>query len=86
MQKWRIGDVTVTKIVELEATGGTRFILPQATPDAVLGMHWMKPHFMDDNGKLKMSIHALVIEAPGRAAMRAAPDAMVREVLAAGTR
>jgi len=66
MQKWRIGDVTVTKIVELEATGGTRFILPQATPEAVLGMHWMKPHFMDDNGKLKMSIHALVIEAPGR--------------------
>ena len=29
--KWRIGDVTVTKIVELEVTGGSRFILPQAT-------------------------------------------------------
>ena len=66
MQKWRIGAVTVTKIVELEATGGTRFILPQATPEAVLGMTWMKPHFMDDTGKLKMSIHALVVEAPGR--------------------
>jgi hypothetical protein len=31
MQKWRIGRVTVTKIVELEVTGGSRFILPQAT-------------------------------------------------------
>ena len=30
--KWTIGDVTVTKIVELEMTGGTRFLLPQATP------------------------------------------------------
>jgi glyoxylase-like metal-dependent hydrolase (beta-lactamase superfamily II) len=66
MQKWRIGDVTVTKIVELEATGGTRFILPQATRDAARAISWMYPHFMDDVGRLKMSIHALIVEAPGR--------------------
>ena len=66
MTRWRIGDVTVTKIVELEATGGTRFILPQATREAALQIPWMAPHFMDDDGRLKMSIHALVIEAPGR--------------------
>jgi hypothetical protein len=30
--KWTIGDVTITKIVELEMTGGSRFLLPQATP------------------------------------------------------
>src|SRR5262245_36126495 len=66
MQKWRIGDVTVTKIVELEATGGTRFVLPQATREAVLQIPWLAPHFMDADGRLKMSIHALVIEAPGR--------------------
>jgi len=30
MMKWRIDEVTVTKIVELEVTGGSRFILPQA--------------------------------------------------------
>ena len=34
MSKWQIGDVTITKIVELEVTGGSRFILPQATPEA----------------------------------------------------
>ena len=34
--KWRIGDVTVTKIVEMEVTGGSRFILPDATYEAVL--------------------------------------------------
>lgn len=63
--KWQIGDVTITKVIELEATGGTRFILPQATPEAVLGIEWMKPHFMSDEGRLKMSIHALVVEAGG---------------------
>ena len=66
MQSWRIGDVKVTKIVEMEATGGTRFILPQATREAALQIPWLAPHFMDDEGRLKMSIHALVIEAPGR--------------------
>jgi len=64
--KWRIGEVTVTKVVELEFTGGTRFILPQATREAVREMHWLKPHFMNDEGQLIMSVHALVIETPSR--------------------
>lgn len=64
--KWRIGAVTVTKVVELESVGGSRFVLPQATRDAVAHMHWMRPHFMDEAGRLKMSVHALVIETPAR--------------------
>ena len=64
--KWRIGDVTVTKIVELEVTGGSRFILPQATYEAVLPIFWLQPHFADERGRLKMSIHALVVETPER--------------------
>ncbi|HEY2386964.1 MAG TPA: MBL fold metallo-hydrolase [Candidatus Binatia bacterium] len=66
MQTWRIGSVTVTKIVELEATGGTRFILPHATPEVCRSLAWMKPHFMDDDGRLKMSVHALLVETPSR--------------------
>ena len=66
MQSWRIGDVTVTKIVELESVGGSKFILPQATREACIGIDWMKPHFMDDEGRLKMSVHALVIQTPSR--------------------
>jgi glyoxylase-like metal-dependent hydrolase (beta-lactamase superfamily II) len=64
--KWRIGAVTVSKVVEQETTGGTRFLLPQATPEATANLHWLKPHFMDDEGRLKMSIHALVVETPRR--------------------
>ena len=60
--KWRVGDVTVTKIVELEVTGGSRFILPQATREAVLPIAWLQPDFADEAGRLKMSIHAFVIE------------------------
>jgi len=66
MLTWRIGDVTVTRIVELEVTGGSRFILPDATRDAVLPIGWLRPHFADEGGRLRMSIHALVVETPTR--------------------
>jgi len=64
--KWRIGEVTVTKLVELEVTGGSRFILPQATYEEILPIAWLQPDFADERGRLKMSIHALVVEAPSR--------------------
>jgi len=62
--KWTIGDVTVTKIVELEVTGGTRFLLPQATPEAILPIAWLRPHFADETGRLRMSIHSFVVQTP----------------------
>lgn len=66
MQSWQIGKVKVTKIVEMEVPGGTKFILPDATKEACLPIEWMKPHFMTEDGRLIMSIHALVIETPDR--------------------
>jgi glyoxylase-like metal-dependent hydrolase (beta-lactamase superfamily II) len=69
VNRWEIGNVKITRIVELEITGGTRFILPDATRDAVKDMKWMAPHFMDDEGNLVMSVHALVVETPDRKIM-----------------
>ncbi len=64
--KWTIGDVTVTKIVELEMTGGTRFLLPQATREDILPIAWLRPHFADEEGRLRMSIHSFVVETRDR--------------------
>jgi glyoxylase-like metal-dependent hydrolase (beta-lactamase superfamily II) len=66
MQSWQVGDVRITKIVEMEVPGGTKFILPDATKEACLPIEWMQPHFMTPDGRLIMSIHALVIETPDR--------------------
>lgn len=66
MTRWRIGDVSVTKVLELEATGGSRFILPDATPDVVRSHGWLQPHFADENGRLRMSVHALIVATPSR--------------------
>ena len=62
MDQWKIGNVLVTRIVEMEVTGGTKFILPDATKEACLPIDWMQPNFMDAEGNLIMSIHALVID------------------------
>ncbi|HEY8288658.1 MAG TPA: MBL fold metallo-hydrolase [Acetobacteraceae bacterium] len=64
MSKWKIGDVTVTKIVELEMTGGTRFLFPQVTPELIKPITWLQPHFADENGRLRMSIHTFLVETP----------------------
>ena len=66
MNTWQIGDVKVTRVVELEIPGGTRFLLPQATPEAILPIEWLRPHFATDDGKLILSIHALLVETPAK--------------------
>jgi glyoxylase-like metal-dependent hydrolase (beta-lactamase superfamily II) len=64
--RWQVGRVAVTKIVELEATGGSRFLLPQATREAILPISWLQPDFADMAGRLKMSVQAFVVETPER--------------------
>jgi len=66
MLSWQVGEVRITRILELEATGGTRFVLPQATPEVIKTIPWLTPQFADENGRLRMSIHALVVETPSR--------------------
>ena len=64
--QWTVGRVRITKIVELESIGGTRFILPQIGPEDVLKLPWMMPHFATPEGRLIMSVHSLVVETPNR--------------------
>jgi len=64
--QWKIGKVKITKVVELETIGSTRFILPLATNDEIRKLLWLIPHFATEEGRLKMSIHALVVETPSR--------------------
>jgi glyoxylase-like metal-dependent hydrolase (beta-lactamase superfamily II) len=68
MQSWRIGNVTVTRVVEMELT--TRYredrpFIKEATPEALRASPWLYPHFVADDGAMVLSIHALLVEAPG---------------------
>jgi glyoxylase-like metal-dependent hydrolase (beta-lactamase superfamily II) len=62
--RWDVGHVKITKVMELETIGSTRFILPQADTASIQAMSWLVPAFATPDGKLKMSIHSLVVETP----------------------
>ena len=65
---WQIGDVTVTRIVEMDLplkSGEPGSFLPQATPQALRRHSWLYPHFVTEDDELVLSIHALLVEAPG---------------------
>lgn len=66
MQSWQIGDVKIARIVESEAPWPGTFILPDATYENVRKEEWLAPIFADEKGKLRMSIHALVLESKGK--------------------
>ncbi len=65
MLKWRIGNVRVTQIVELTTASLGPYLLPQATPERLLPVPWLKP-FIDESGKIILSMHSLVVETEGR--------------------
>ena len=70
MNQWNIGDVKITRIIESEAAWPGTWLLPDATPDRIKKEQqeksWLFPVFTDEKGKLRMSIHALVVESQGK--------------------
>src|SRR5262249_32727077 len=60
---WRIGDVQITRIVEIEIRHGHRDLLFSGlTADQVKKIGWLQPHFADASGLIKSSIQAFVVE------------------------
>jgi len=67
MNRWKIGEVSVTRVVESESPWDGTLLLPDATAENVRKERaWLHPTFTDDAGHLLMSIHAFVIESRGR--------------------
>ena len=62
VQRWEIGDVRITKVVEIEMAGPASWIVPDATPENLLREAWLQPHFCNAQGQAIMSVHALVVE------------------------
>ena len=67
MSTWNIGDVKVSRIIESEAPWPGTWLLPDATAENIKKeASWLFPTFSDEKGKLRMSIHALVLESQGK--------------------
>ncbi len=66
MNRWQIGDVKITRVVESENAFDMTMLIPNATPEAIVAEDWLRPNFADEKGAAKLSIHALAIESGGR--------------------
>lgn len=62
--KWKVGDTTITKITEIVYPEFSE-VIPAATPEVVKKVKWLFPHFVTPEGKLSLSIHALIVDTPG---------------------
>src|SRR5579863_9875046 len=67
MLTWQVGRVNVARVVEmaLPVPAGADFFIPQATPEALRRSPWLYPHFVTEDEMLQLSIHALLVAAPG---------------------
>jgi len=61
---WRVGAVTVTRVVEQHMTVLPARLLSAATEEGVRAIQWLSPDHADRDGLLHMSIQSLVIRTP----------------------
>jgi glyoxylase-like metal-dependent hydrolase (beta-lactamase superfamily II) len=65
--QWKVGDVTITRVVESMVPVAAAGLLPDATDDVVAShSSWLRPHFVDDDGNFLLSIHALALDVGDR--------------------
>ena len=65
MSHWRVGDVSITRVIEVENAFRGTWLLPDATPEAVREVDWLRPLFAEEQGKLRMSAHSLAVRSGG---------------------
>ncbi|MBS0471173.1 MAG: MBL fold metallo-hydrolase [Proteobacteria bacterium] len=66
--QWKIGEVTVKRVVEFESPVAFNAEAPffdGLTVEELRKMPWLFPHFASEDGTLKLSVHALLVEGPG---------------------
>lgn len=66
MDRWTVGDVKITRVVECEELWDGTLLLPAATADAVKREEGLAPHFATPEGQFKLSIHAFILESKGK--------------------
>jgi glyoxylase-like metal-dependent hydrolase (beta-lactamase superfamily II) len=65
MLSWQVGRVKITRIVEMDLPVPAT-VISQATPAELRKLPWLYPHFVsEDDSTLNLSVHALLVEAPG---------------------
>jgi len=63
---WKIGDVEIFQIVELECGKIIQEIIKEATPENIKKIKWLHPNFADDKGNLKALVQCFLIKSENK--------------------
>lgn len=65
MRSFAVGDITVTRIVEIwNFTDDIRMTMPEATEAEVMALAWLHPHYATPDGRQRMNFQGFVVQAP----------------------
>jgi len=64
--KWRIGDVEIIQIIEMEGGKLIQSSIPNATPENIKKISWLYPYFADKNRNLKALVQSFLVKSEGK--------------------
>ena len=60
--KWAIGKIDIFQVIEMEENEIFNSFIPEATPENIKKIDWLKPHFADEKGKLKALVQSFLVK------------------------
>src|SRR5260370_35655651 len=66
MNQWKIGEVKISRVIESEAVWDGTMLLPNATAENVKKERDWLSTFSSEDGKLKLTIQAPILESQGK--------------------
>src|SRR5271169_1333619 len=69
LEQWTVGEIVVTKMIEMEAMnhvgGMVGSALEGASLEEALAIPWLKPRWMDESDRIGGGVHSFLIETAG---------------------
>lgn len=70
MQRWTVGEVSITSVIESTEVFTPEFVrqhvLPAATPEALRALSWLAPHWADADGEPRFVSQTFLVQSRGR--------------------
>ena len=65
INRWKVGNVKITRVVEMEGGFPPGAMFNGLTEDRVKSIDWIHPHYALPDGTVRYSVHAYVVESQG---------------------
>lgn len=63
VKSWQVGDVTISRIVEIwDFQDDIHMAMPDATPEEVIALEWLHPHYATATGQMRMNFQGFVLQ------------------------